>query len=211
MRNPMIIITAAIIFAGVIATVQIQRRTNARLADGEDESREQARRIAELKDQNNRISKSLATGIAMPKKPKRTEAQDNDRSSEFAQLRAKIAALRQQTNGLEELREQIAEQRRFEGTRSYTTGDSNLVNYSRGRRISFPGGPREPGKLNDARALAAAIRKYAAENEGRFPVALEEVERYLPEPLKEDSPPWADAPPSGTNNFEIVSTVRRTI
>ena len=202
MKN-IIIITAATVLAGVIASVQIQRRTNARLADGESELRQQARRIAELKDGNKRLSDSVTAGMAASRNSKRAEPPGSDRA-EVAELRAKIEALRQQTNELEQLREQLAEQRRLEGTRSYTTGDSNLLNYSRGRRVSFPGGPREPGKLNDARALAAAIRKYATENEGRFPVALAEVERYLPESLKEDSPPWANAPPSGTNEFEIV-------
>ena len=56
----------------------------------------------------------------------------------------------------------------------------------------------------EIRALTAALRRYADEYQGEFPLKLDPVGLYLPTPLETNSPPWANAPLAGTNDFEIV-------
>ena len=86
----------------------------------------------------------------------------------------------------------------------FSQGDFDLLEHNKELGITFAGGPRADGKLNDARAITAALRKYADQYQGVFPLNLDQAAAYLPQALKEDSPPWANAPLTGTNNFEIV-------
>ena len=106
----------------------------------------------------------------------------------MAKLRAKAETLRLQAD---QLAKQLAENRRSTGVKIFALGDFNLVDHDKELTITFAGGPRATGKLNDARAITAALRKYADEHEGEFPLNLEEVAPYLPKPLETDSPPWA--------------------
>jgi hypothetical protein len=199
MRNRLTIITLVIVLGAVIGSIEIQRRTKAKLAQGDLLLRQQEDQLAGLKAKSSRLSSSYESA-----NPKGTEALSIDRMTELAELRAKIEALRQKTNELGKAREQLAEWRRLEGVRFYSVGDSNLVDLSRGIKVSFAGGPREPGKLNDARALTAALRKYAQEHAGAFPPTMDVLQPYLPGPLATNSRPWENAPLSGTNEFEIV-------
>ena len=51
---------------------------------------------------------------------------------------------------------------------------------------------------------AAALRQNTDEHQGELPRSPDQVAAYLPKPLAADSPPWENAPLSGTNDFEIV-------
>jgi hypothetical protein len=86
----------------------------------------------------------------------------------------------------------------------YSVGDSNLLDHSTEVGSSVRGGPRENGKQNDGRVLASALLQYADQHDGKFPLSFDEVVSYFPKPLTSDSPPWKDAPLTGTNEFEIV-------
>src|SRR5207249_261252 len=99
---------------------------------------------------------------------------------------------------------QLMENRRLAGAQFFLKSDFDLMDYNRESAITFAGGPRATGKLNDARVLTAALGKYAEEHQGEFPRDLNQLTPYLPKALGEDSPPWANAPLSGTNDFELV-------
>jgi hypothetical protein len=86
----------------------------------------------------------------------------------------------------------------------YSEGDSNLWAHSQAVANTMGGGPRAGGKLNDARVLTAAQRKYADEHQGVFPQDLGQITQFLPGPLGPDSESWENAPLSGTNQFEIT-------
>jgi len=124
--------------------------------------------------------------------------------AELAQLRAKVEALREQTNQLAELAKQLAENRRLAGVKFYSQGDFDLLEHNHESAITYAGGPRATGKLNDARALTAALRKFADEHQGEFPLNLDPLAPYLPKAMEADTPPWANVPLTGTNDFEIV-------
>ena len=193
-----IIFTGVIVVGAVMASLLIQRRIQIRLRENNSLLRQQDNELAELATQNQRLSNLVVqtkTNSAMRK---------DDETAELAQLRAKVKALRQQTNQLEELPRQLAEKRLLAVAQAFYSGDFNLLEHNHESAITFAGGPRATGKLNDARALAAALRKYADESQGDFPLNLDPVAPYLPKALEADSPPWANAPLTGTNDFEIV-------
>jgi len=195
-----IIFTGIIVVAVVMASLLIQRRAQGRLHENDALLRQQDNQLAELAAENQRLS-NLVLQAELLAQAKTNSTPPNDRTAELAQLRAKVEALRQQTN---QLAKQVAENRRLEGTEFLSLGDFNLLDHSHESAITFAGGPRATGKLNDARALTAALRKYAGEYHGEFPLNLDPVAPYLPKPLEADSPPWVNAPLTGTNAFEIV-------
>lgn len=194
MTKSQILLTGVTIIAAVIASLLIQCRTQAKLRENDAVLRQQDNQVAELVAENQR----LANLVVQVRTNSATVA---DRTVELAQLRAKVETLRQQTN---ELAKQIAENRHLAGAQFFHRGDSNLLEHNHESAITFAGGPREPGKLNDARALTAALRKYADEHQGEFPLSLDKAAPYLPRALEADSPPWVNAPLTGTNDFEIV-------
>jgi type II secretory pathway pseudopilin PulG len=184
----------AIATAGVIASLLIERRTQARLRENDAVMGQQDNQLAELRVENQRLSNLVV-------QTRTNSAMAGDRTVELAQLRAKVEVLRQQTN---QLGKQLGENPRSGGAQFLSRGDSNLMDHNYETAIPFEGGPREPGKLNDAKALTAALRRYADEHQGEFPLSLDQVGPYLPKPLEADSPPWVNAPLTGTNDFEIV-------
>lgn len=187
-----------IVVAAVLSSLLIQRRADARFRENDTLLRQQDNQLANLALENQRLS-----NLAVQTKTNSGTAPD-DRTAELAQLRAKVEALRQQTNQLAELPKQLAEKRLLAGVQAFYSGDFNLLEHNHESAITFAGGPRATGKLNDARAITAALRKYADESQGGFPLNLDSVAPYLPKALEADSPPWANAPLTGTNDFEIV-------
>lgn len=185
-----------IVAAAVIASLQIHRRAQIELNEKEAVWRRQVLRLADLTTEIYHLSNRLAQA--------NNAQSEEDHIREAAELRAKIETLREQTNQLADLADQRRHERLYAGTQFFSEGDSNLLEHIRETTISFNNGPRAVGKLNDARALTAALRKYADEHGGAFPLSLELTGPYLPEPLETDSPPWANAPLSGTNDFEIL-------
>src|SRR6266850_2354043 len=71
-----------------------------------------------------------------------------------AKSRANDSILRQQDNQLAQLAEE---------NQRYHNGDFNLLEHNHEKEITFGGGPRADGKLNEARAITAALREYADE------------------------------------------------
>jgi hypothetical protein len=185
-----------VVAAAVVASVLIQRRAQAALRGNEDLMRKQERRLIELTADNQRLSNDV---VQTPAKNENRSSRDS--ATELAELRARVEALRQEAD---QMAKKVAEDRRATGTRFYSTGDFNLLDHNRETAITFAGGPRESGKLNDARALAAALRQYATEHHGEIPQNLDQVAAYLPKPSASDSQPWMNTPLSGTNDFEIV-------
>lgn len=99
---------------------------------------------------------------------------------------------------------QVAENRHLAGVQFFSSGDFHLLEHNKEIASTLARGPRETGKLNDARALTAALRKHADEHQGQFPPSLDQVAPYLPKPLEANSPSWVNAPLTGTNDFELV-------
>jgi len=191
------ILLTGLVAATVVASLLIERRSQAKFSENDALFGQQENQVARLAAENERLSNQIVQANA-------GSAERADRAAELAQLRARVEALRQQTNQLAGLSKQLAEERRSEGTQFFHTGDFNLLEHNHETMFTVAGGPRETGKLNDARALTAALRRYADEHRGEFPLDLDPVGLYLPEPLETDSPPWANAPLSETNDFEIV-------
>jgi hypothetical protein len=196
MGNFKIVLAIVVVAAAVVASVLIQRRAQAALRGNEDLMRKQERRLIELTADNQRLSNDV---VQTPAKNEKRSSRDS--ATELAELRARVEALRQEAD---QMAKKVAEDRRATGTRFYSTGDFNLLDHNRETAITFAGGPRESGKLNDARALAAALRQYATEHHGEIPQNLDQVAAYLPKPSASDSQPWMNTPLSGTNDFEIV-------
>ena len=191
------ILLAGLIATAVVASLLIERRTQARFRANDAVSRQQENQVARLVAENQRLANLIVPANA-------GSAERDNRTAELAQLRAKVEALRQQTNQLAGSSKQLAEERRSAGVQFFHRGDFNLLEHNLETRITFAGGPRESGKLNDARALTEALRRYADAHQGEFPLELDPAGIHLPKPLETNSPPWANAPLSGTNDFEIV-------
>src|SRR2546428_1121 len=198
MTKSKIIFTGVTVLAAVITSVLIQRRTQANFRENDAALLQQDSRLAELAAENQGLSNLVL-------QTKTSSATAEDRTAELAKLRAEAQALRHQTN---QLVKQLAENRRLAGALFFSRGDFNLLEHNHESAITMAGGPRAAGKLNDARALTAAIRRYADEHEGEFPLSLDGVASYLPNSeeirLEADTPPWANAPLTGTNDFEVV-------
>jgi len=181
--------------AAAITSLLIQRRAQAKIGESASLLRQQEAQLAELAAENQRLSNLVHQARTKSATP------PEDQAIELAQLRAKAEALRRQAH---QLATQLAENRRLAGVQFFLNSDFNLLEHNREGTITFAGGPRATGKLNDARAITEALRKYADEHEGEFPTNLDQVTPYLPKDLEADSPPWANAPLTGTNDFEIV-------
>ncbi len=194
MKKSNFICLIAITVAALVISFLVQRRAEAALRQNDNSLRQQQDEIARTTEENQRFSNRVAQVAE-------TNNRDADCSAELAQLQAKAAALRSQEN---QLSNQVWNSRVSAGTRLLASENYNLTNHSKELGISFGGGPRASGKLNDARAFIAAMQQYAREHDGVFPLSLDQVTYYLPRPLNKDSGSWENAPVSGTNDFEIV-------
>lgn len=200
MKRIKIVCVGGVVVVGLMVSLWVQRRTQVKLREGDPQLQQQDHQVAEWKAANQRLS-NLTAQVEQRARNRTDGALTNDKMAEIAQLRGKIEALRKQSN---QLAQQMEANRRLVGTRSVTLGESNLLELNREVAATLPGGPRAEGKLNDARGLTAALRKYADEHQGEFPGNLDALAPYLPRPLEPNSPPWEDAPLTGTNDFEIV-------
>ena len=144
--------------------------------------------------ENRRLAAVAAQGES-----KRLAASSN--TNELAELCAQAERLRQETS---QLAKQVAGGLGALRSDLYSEGDSNLWAHSTMIANTIGGSPRTGGKLNDARVLTAAQRKYADEHQGVFPQDLGQITPYLPGPLRPDSESWENAALSGTNHFEIA-------
>jgi hypothetical protein len=188
------IFAASIALAAVLTSLLVQIHHQAKRRENDAVLRQQWNQLAELSAEKQRLSNFVAQAQTK-------NGMFEDRTAELAKLRAEAETLRKQMN---QRAKQLEENRRLAGAQFFSQGDYNLLEHNREHAITFAGGPRESGKLNDARALTAAVRMHADKHQGEFPLNLDEVSPYLPKPLETNSPPWANAPLTGTNDFEIV-------
>src|SRR5436309_2910318 len=188
------IILVSVVGASVCASLLVHRLDQRRLNENDALLRQQADRLAELAADRPPLTKRVA-------QPTAGATSAEDRTAEVSNLLAKAEALRQRTN---QLGIQLAARRLQAGVEFFSRGDSDLMEHNKESGISFAGGPKAVGKVNDARAITEALRKYADEHHGEFPMRLDQAAPYLPKTLQSDSPPWANAPPTGTNEFEVI-------
>ena len=187
------ILCSAIIIAAVVASVVLERRSQARSRENEAVLRQQDHQFAGLAAENQRLYQRLSDLIAQSRT---NHAPADDRTAELAQLRAKVEALRNQAN---QLAKRVAENRRLTGAQYLSMGQTNLpghIHILADIMTMSPG--TENGKINDARALMAALRRYTDANQGLYPLNLNQVEPYLAKAS------GIDSPLTGTNGFEIA-------
>jgi hypothetical protein len=193
-RDCRILFTGSIVAAAAVASLLICRRSAARASENEALLRRQEVQLTEMALVNQRLSNGVAQVTS-------EHAAVADNATELARLQAQASALRDKSN---QLSQQMAQNRHSAGVQFFVSGDFNLLEHNGETEITFGGGPRASSKLNDARVLTAALRQYANEHQGRFPLSLDQVASYFPKPLEPDSPSWMNAPLSGTNDFELV-------
>ena len=200
MRTPLkfIVLVSGIVAIAAMSLLLIQRRAHAAYRENEILLEKQNVELAELLSRNQCLSNTTTTTTTTTRSAAPSK---EDCTAELKQLQSQFALLQQQA---EELSKQHARARRIAGAQIYSVGDSNLLDHSKELGSSVRGGPRAEGKQNDGRVLASALLRYADQHDGKFPLSFDEVASYFPKPLKADSPPWQDAPWSGTNDFEIV-------
>src|SRR2546426_10501418 len=121
MGKSITIFTGVIVVGAVMASLLIQRRVQVKLRENDAYLQQQDNQLAELAAENQRLS-----NLVVQTKTNRATAPD-DRAAELAQLRAKIEALRQQTNQLAELPKRMAEKRLLAGAQAFYSGDFNLL------------------------------------------------------------------------------------
>ena len=194
MTRSKLILTAIIVAAAILTSLLVQHQNQTKLRENDALWRQQDNQLAELVAENQRLSHLVA-------QTNTDSATAGDETAELAKLRATAETLRQQADLLAK---QLAENRRSAGVQMFASGDFNLSQHNKELTITFAGVGRATGKLNDARAITAALRKYASEHQGEFPLNLNQAAPYLHKPLETNSPLTADAPLTGTNDFEIV-------
>jgi hypothetical protein len=191
------ILFVGIIVVALVGSMLLERRALAKFRENEGVLRQREYQLAGLGTENQRLSNLVAQA-------KTNRAPVEDRTAELTRLRAKIEALRQQTNQLAPLAREVAENRLRDGALFFANGDSNLLQHSHSTGIVMGGGPRLTGKLGDAQTLAATLLRYAGGHQGQFPGDLDQIAPYLPGALDTNSSPFANAPLTGTNDFELV-------
>jgi hypothetical protein len=185
---------ALVASAGIGASALLNHRGAIQSSQNESVLRQQERQLLQLLTENQRLSNLVAQASSEPTPPA-------DYAGELARLRIEADGLRETSNRLSR---QLTEARLHAGVQFFASGDARLSDHNKDLANTIAGGPRASGKLNDARALTAALRKYADEHKGELPASLDQATAYLPKPLDRDSPSWANAPLSGTNDFELV-------
>jgi len=193
MRKFNLIFVSSVIVATSIASLLIQNRAKAKFRENEIVLMQQSRQLAELASEHQRLSDLVD-------QEKSSSVMLDHKSDEVAKLRARLLTLQEQTNLLAK---QLAEKRRAVVAQIFPQGQSDLLEHNHILAGTFGGGPRATGKLNDARALTAALGMYARNHQGEFPINLDQVAPYLPEPKSEQDSD-TDTPLTGTNHFELV-------
>ncbi len=198
MKRSNFILLIVVAVAAVVASLLVQRRAEATIRQNEKALRQQQDEIGRVTAGNQHLS----NGVAQVEQTVTTNEGVADYGAELAELRSKIAGLHAQEI---QLSNQHWSSRLSAGIVLLSTGNSNLLDHNETIEITAGGTPRPTsGKMNDARVLTSALKRYADEHQGQFPSAFDQVTGYLPPPLTSNSPSWANAPLSGTNDFEII-------
>lgn len=172
---PILVVTVAV--AGVVVTLIIQRRANAKLRENEAVLLRQNKRLSELAAEHQRLSNLVAQA---------NDLRAEDLTAEPAELRGKAEALRKQTN---ELGKQLEQNRRSRPSPTASKPASRPPEYY--QRLHQLAG----AKARDAVSLVTAFRMYASDHNDQFPSSLDQVAPYLRK---------QGLFSSGTNEFEIV-------
>src|SRR5437762_290868 len=189
LRQLEIVVIAAIVAGGVVASLAIQHRAQIKLQQRETVLRQQGNQLDKLAAEHQRLSNLLA-------EPDRsaTNVPADVYTAELVKLRTEAERLRQQTN---ELAKQLAENR---GARPlphaavptagsidiarYVVSDSNSEEYKEqlykiacAAPHSLP--PTNNRTMDDARHLSSAVREYAREHQGEFPPSFDQAAHYF--------------------------------
>jgi hypothetical protein len=194
MKKSVLLFAVVTVAAGLVISLTLQHRARVAYRDRTARVRQQADQLAELVAKNRELAQVLdrtKAGTSTAVNP----------GAELAQLRAQAESLQAEKERLEK---ELAREHQAAGSQIYAQGDFDLSTHNHETAITFGGGPRAAGKLNDARVLTAALRKFADEHGGAFPQSLDQAAGHFAPPLDADSPPWQNAPVSGTNSFEII-------
>ncbi len=173
------IFIAAIVFAGVVATLIIQHKSQAKLQANEISLQEQDQQLAALTAEHERLSNLVATAHDDPSK---------DQTDELAKLRSEAEALKKQTN---ELGRQLAmrEPQPQPAKPSAPTPVTHTPEYWQQWHAMLGSKPTE------LRDLAGAFSRYAWDHQGESPTSLD----LLVAEMAKDNRTL-----SGTNQYEII-------
>lgn len=194
MKKSNFILLVAIAAAAMMISFLVQRHADAALRQNDNSLRQQQNKIDQATDENQRLT-NLAAQAA------HTNNHAADYSAELAHLQSRATALRSQEN---QLSNHLWNSRVSAGARLLASEDYNLTNHSEVIAAIMRGPRSKDSKLNDARAITAAMQHYADDHQGAFPSSLDQVTSYLPRTLDETPGSWENAPVSATNDFEIV-------
>src|SRR6266480_1603476 len=125
------ILTGLLVTAAILASLLVQRRSQARFHASDTLMRQQEDQLAELAAENQRLSNLVV-------RAKATNATGEDRTVELAKLRAEAEGLRHQSN---QLAKQLAENRRLAGAQLFSRSDHNLLEHNQVRASTLAGGP----------------------------------------------------------------------
>lgn len=194
MKKSVLFFAVFTVAAGLAVSLTLQHRAQVMHRDQTATLRQQSKQMADLTAKNRELALELDRTTA----DSRTAVNPG---AELPQLRVQAESLEAQKERLEK---ELARDPRAAGSQIYAQGDFDLNTRNHEAAMTMGGGPRAAGKLNDARVLIAALRKFADEHDGAFPQSLDQAAGYFAPPLDADSPPWQNAPLSGTNGFEMI-------
>ncbi|HTB84651.1 MAG TPA: hypothetical protein VK742_13425 [Candidatus Sulfotelmatobacter sp.] len=188
------ILTGAVVVAGIAATFLVRSRANEMLRNNGIALEQQTRQLAALTAENQRLNAQIEQAKTNP-------VARVSPAAELNELRTRVAALWGQAA---EMSARLQKQRRRACTDFLAQGDADLREHGSQIAGTLRGGPRDTGKLNDARVLMNGLLKYADEHDGQLAQNFDLITKYYPPPLNDASESWENAPLSGTNKFEII-------
>jgi len=171
------ILLLVVAFAGLAASLLVQRQTQVKLHENDETLRRQKVRLTELTAENERLAKLFARSFASPS--------DNG-TGNLAKLRGEAAALRTQA---QELAKELEQKRQTTAPADVLRGPSFVRQHNRVRMDMA-----QPGKRADARNLVRELLGHAKAHQGQFPSSFETKIQNMN----------ARKVLTGTNDFEIV-------
>jgi hypothetical protein len=172
------VFVAAIVIAGVMASLVIRYRAKVKLDQNAAVLQQQKDRETELAAENRRLSNPAAQA-------KRSSAEDQ--TAELLKLRTEAEALRKQAN---DLRTHLAEQRRLRSQQRSlrpdlariggisVVSDSDSEEYKE-QLYKMAWGSKEHPAMRDAYNLKYAVWQYTLAHNGEFPLSLDQLAPYV--------------------------------
>lgn len=147
-------IVSGMVAASLVTTLVIQQQAQARLRKDDETVQQQANQIAQLRADNERLSRPAARSGNL------------NTPDELARLRAEAAALRPQTNDLAALREENRQRQKTPAADAEPKSSLRL----KAEAIT---------KLSYSKNLILAFFLYAAKNQSQFPTSFEQAASFL--------------------------------